>query len=73
LPNSTASIIPAIYSIHYPRNLSLSEEERKPSRERVNASEHRMGSGEDWVAFLEKSGVAQAVMGGNAKKFFSLQ
>ena len=22
-------------------------------RERVNASEHRMGSGEDWVAFLE--------------------
>ena len=49
-------------SIHYPRNLNLSEEERTPTRDRVNASDHRMGSAEDWVAFLEKSGVEQTVM-----------
>ena len=49
-------------SIHYPRNLDLPEEEREPSRERVNATEHRMGSAEDWVAFLDKTGVEQVVM-----------
>ncbi|MFQ5932476.1 MAG: amidohydrolase family protein [Nitrospiraceae bacterium] len=49
-------------NIHYPRNLELPEEARKPSRERVNASDHRMGSGEDWAAFLDKTGVEQAVM-----------
>jgi len=31
-------------------------------RERVNASEHRMGSGEDWVAFLERAEIDKAVM-----------
>ena len=49
-------------SIHYPRNLTESGEAVKPLRERVNASQHRMGSAEDWVAFLDKVGVEETVM-----------
>jgi predicted TIM-barrel fold metal-dependent hydrolase len=48
--------------IHYPRNLLASGEIIKPIRERVNASDQRMGSAEDWVAFLQKVGVEQTVM-----------
>lgn len=49
-------------AIHYPRNLSESGEIMKPARERVNASDHRMGSAEDWVAFLDKVDVEETVM-----------
>ena len=49
-------------AIHYPRNVDESGSRQKPSRERVNASNHRMGSAEDWVAFLEKAGVEETVM-----------
>ena len=49
-------------AIHYPRNLMESGEVMRPSRERVNASDHRMGSAEDWVAFLDKAGFDETVL-----------
>jgi len=49
-------------AIHYPRNLDESGVAPKPKRERVNASDQRMGSAEDWVAFLTKVGVEETVM-----------
>ena len=49
-------------AIHYPRNIAVSGEAIKPSRERVNASDHRMGSAEDWAAFLDKVGVSETVL-----------
>jgi predicted TIM-barrel fold metal-dependent hydrolase len=49
-------------AIHYPRNLTESGEVMRPTRERVNASHHRMGSAEDWVAFLDKVRVERTVM-----------
>jgi hypothetical protein len=33
-----------------------------PRRPRVDASNYRKGSGEEWVAFLEKSPVVEAVL-----------
>lgn len=55
-------VFAALDAIHYPRNLDESGQAQRPSRERVNASEHRMGSAEDWVAFLNKAGVEGTVM-----------
>lgn len=49
-------------NIHYPRNVEASGEIIEPSRERVNASEFRMGSGEDWVAFLERTDIEEAIL-----------
>ncbi len=49
-------------AIHYPRNLGASGEKIQPSRPRINASDHRMGSAEDWVAFLDKAGVIETVL-----------
>lgn len=49
-------------AIHYPRNVSETGAILEPSRERINASEYRMGSAEDWIAFLERSDIDQAVM-----------
>ena len=49
-------------AIHYPRNLDECGNSQKPTRERVNASSHRMGCAEDWVAFLEKAGMEETVM-----------
>jgi uncharacterized protein len=49
-------------AIHYPRNLRESGQIIPPSRERVNASDHRMGSAEDWIAFLDKTRVEETVM-----------
>jgi predicted TIM-barrel fold metal-dependent hydrolase len=49
-------------AIHYPRNVQKSGEIVEPSRPRVNASDHRMGSGEDWLEFLNKAGIAQSVL-----------
>jgi hypothetical protein len=33
-----------------------------PRRPRVDASHHRKGSGEDWLAFLEKAAVGEVVL-----------
>jgi predicted TIM-barrel fold metal-dependent hydrolase len=49
-------------AIHYPRNVERTGEVIKPSRPRVDASEYRKGSGEDWVEFLNKAGVAETVL-----------
>ncbi|HEY3150341.1 MAG TPA: hypothetical protein VGK65_01630 [Candidatus Binatia bacterium] len=49
-------------AIHYPRNVHKSGEVEAPRRPRVDASDHRKGSGEDWVAFLEKAGVSETVL-----------
>ena len=49
-------------NIHYPRNVRKSGEVEAPRRPRVDASDQRKGSGEDWVAFLEKAGVSEAVL-----------
>ena len=39
-----------------------SGEVEAPRRPRIDASNYRKGSGEDWVAFLEKAGVSEAVL-----------
>lgn len=49
-------------AIHYPRNVKKSGEVEAPRRPRVDASDHRKGSGEDWVEFLNKAGVTEAVL-----------
>ena len=49
-------------AIHYPRNLTETGEIMPPARERVNASNHRMGSAEDWVAFLDKAAFEETVL-----------
>ncbi len=49
-------------AIHYPRNLGESGEIVPPARPRVNASDHRMGSAEDWIAFLDKAEFDQTVL-----------
>jgi len=49
-------------AIHYPRNVGKSGEVEAPRRARVDASGHRKGSGEDWAEFLNKAGVAEAVL-----------
>lgn len=55
-------VFASLDDIHYPRNIHKSGEVEAPRRPRVNASDHRMGSGEDWVAFLEKASVNEAVL-----------
>ncbi|HYT55593.1 MAG TPA: hypothetical protein VEQ38_12835 [Verrucomicrobiae bacterium] len=40
-------------AIHYPRNVHKSGEVEAPRRPRIDASDHRKGSGEDWVALGE--------------------
>jgi predicted TIM-barrel fold metal-dependent hydrolase len=55
-------VFASLDDIHYPRNVRKSGEVETPRRPRVDASDHRKGSGEDWVAFLEKGGVSQAVL-----------
>jgi len=55
-------IFAGLDAIHYPRNVRKSGEVEAPRRPRVDASDHRKGSGEDWVAFLEKTGVSRAVL-----------
>ena len=49
-------------AIHYPRNVHKSGEVEAPRRPRIDASDQRKGSGEDWVAFLEKAGVSETVL-----------
>jgi uncharacterized protein len=49
-------------AIHYPRNIQKSGVVEEPRRPRVDASDHRKGSGEDWMEFLNKAGISQAVL-----------
>lgn len=55
-------VFASLDNIHYPRNIRKTGEVEAPRRPRVDASSYRKGSGEDWVAFLEKAGVGQAVL-----------
>ena len=55
-------VFASLDNIHYPRNVRKSGEIEPPRRPRVDASSERKGSGEDWVAFLEKAGVSEAVL-----------
>src|SRR4051812_46519648 len=52
-------IFPSLDGIHYLREV---EGEGVKQRKRVTASEQRAGSGEDWVAFLDKAEIEQAVL-----------
>ena len=44
-------VFASLDDMHYPRNVRKSGEVEAPRRQRVDASNHRKGSGEDWVAF----------------------
>ena len=55
-------VFASLDNIHYPRNVLKSGEVEAPRRPRVDASSERKGSGEDWVVFLEKAGVSEAVL-----------
>jgi hypothetical protein len=55
-------VFASLDDIHYPRNVRKTGEVEAPRRPRIDASDHRKGSGEDWVAFLEKAGVSEAVL-----------
>ena len=55
-------VFASLDDIHYPRNVRKSGEVEAPRRPRIDASNYRKGSGEDWVAFLEKAGVSEAVL-----------
>jgi hypothetical protein len=48
-------VFASLDDMHYPRNVHKTGEVEPPRRPRVNASNYRKGSGEDWVAFLEKA------------------
>jgi uncharacterized protein len=49
-------------AIHYPRNIQKTGEVEEPRRPRIDASDHRKGSGEDGVEFLNKAGVSESVL-----------
>jgi predicted TIM-barrel fold metal-dependent hydrolase len=49
-------------AIHYPRNVQKTGAVEEPRRPRIDASDHRKGSGEDWLEFLNKAGISQAVL-----------
>ena len=51
-------LFPSLDGMHMPQ----ARQSGSAGRERVNASEHRMGSGEDWAAFLERADIEKAVM-----------
>src|SRR4029434_871768 len=55
-------VLASLDDIHYPRNVRKSGAVEAPRRPRIDASNHRKGSGEDWVAFLEKAGVSETVL-----------
>ena len=50
-------VFPSLDGLHYPRPYQT-----PPTRDRVNASEHRMGGAEDWAAFESQVGMDQAVL-----------
>jgi hypothetical protein len=55
------SLFGTLDGLHFPR-IQKEREGKQTKRPRVNASEHRMGSAEDWVAFLDKSEMDQTVL-----------
>jgi len=61
-PRNRQGVFASLDNIHYPRNIRRSGEVEAPRRPRIDASNHRKGSGEDWVAFLEKAPVSEAVL-----------
>lgn len=52
-------VFPSLDGIHYLREVQADQVKR---RERVTASQHRPGSGEDWLAFLDQAGIEHAVL-----------
>src|SRR3954452_14794460 len=52
-------VFPSLDGIHY---LRMVEGDEIKERERVTASAERPGSGEDWVAFLDKAEVEHTVL-----------
>jgi predicted TIM-barrel fold metal-dependent hydrolase len=52
-------VFPSLDGIHYMREVQADQVKK---RERVTASEHRPGSGQDWVAFLDKANIEQSVL-----------
>lgn len=52
---------PSIDGFHGPR-LSQGGDTPNRTREYVTASDHRKGSGEDYIGFIEKAGLEQAVL-----------
>jgi predicted TIM-barrel fold metal-dependent hydrolase len=52
-------VFPSLDGFHH---FFREEDAEHKGRERVTASDFRSGSGEDWLAFLDKAGIDQAVM-----------
>jgi uncharacterized protein len=50
---------PSLDGVHWHNNRRV---EGNLKRKRTNASDHRMGSAEDWQAFLEKTGIEETVL-----------
>ena len=64
-------VFPSLDGMHFALH-----EENAVTRKRITASEYRPGSGEDWIAFLERDDLTveerQAILADNAKRFFNL-
>ncbi len=58
LPFSISSIFGTLDGLHF----VLPGDPPKDAKPRINASSHRMGSAEDWIAFLDKSVTAASVL-----------
>ena len=58
LPFSISSLFGCLDGLHF----VLPGEPKKDAKPRVNASSHRMGSAEDWIAFLDKSCTEASVL-----------
>jgi len=56
-------VFPALDAIHYPQPPPLEAETgERVARDRVTASEHRPGSGEDWAVFVQEANIDEAVL-----------
>ena len=56
-------VFPSLDAIHYPQPPPPEAETGdRAARARVNASDHRMGSGEDWMAFVQEANIDHAVL-----------
>jgi predicted TIM-barrel fold metal-dependent hydrolase len=58
-PRNREGVFPSLDGFHH---FFRSEDAAHKGRERVTASEYRSGSGEDWVAFLDRADIEQSVM-----------
>ena len=61
IPMSQASLWGTADGLHFPKVEALKDGRLSP-RKRVNASDHRTGSADDWIAYLEKSGMRHTVI-----------